>query len=155
MNNDVLRAQLEIDNIKDQLNEIDAFVTLSGLGVLPVQSMVDPYLVSMTTGISYNLTNEEPANVASFRFKFKGLVHKQRTDKTKKKPYGKSNSTRIVRKAIPSGSRKPYADYTSGEINALGEAAKIEGEIESDMLKTAELHFLDGNLKYFGEQMDL
>ena len=155
MNNDVLRAQIEIDDIKGKLNEIDAFVTLSGLGVLPTQSMVDPYLVSMTTGISYKLTEEEPAHVASFRFKFKGLVHKQRTDKTKKKPYGKSNSTRIVGKPIPPGSRKPYEDYTSDEINALGEAAKIEGEIESDMLKTAESHFLNGNLKYFGERMDL
>ena len=156
MNNEVLRSQLEIDNIKDQLNEIDAFVVLSGLGGLPEQCLVNPYLVSMATGIRYKLTNEEPANVRSFGFEFKGLVHKQRTDKTKKKkPYGKSNCTRIVSRPIPSGSRKPYADYTSGEINELAEAAKIENEIELDMLKMAESHFLDGNLKYFGEQMDL
>lgn len=155
MNNEVLRSQLEIDNIKDQLNEIDAFVALSGLGALPEQCLVNPYLVSMATGIRYKLTNEEPANVRSFGFEFKGLVHKQRTDKTKKKPYGKSNCTRIVSRLIPSGSQKPYADYTSDEINELAEAVKIENEIELDMLKMAESHFLDGNLKYFGEQMDL
>ena len=155
MNNEVLRSQLEIDNIKDQLNEIDAFVALSGLSALPEQCLVDPYLVSMTTGISHKLTEEESARVASFRFTFKGLIHKQRTDKTEKKPYGKSNCTRIVGSSIPLGFQKPYADYTSDEINELAEAVKIESEIELDMLKTAESHFLDGNLKYFGEQMDL
>ena len=147
MNNDALRAQIEIDDIESKLNEIGAFVTLSGIGALPEQCLVDPYLVSMTTGISHKLTEEESARVASFRFTFKGLIHKQRTDKTEKKPYGKSNCTRIVGSPIPLGFRKPYADYTSGEINALAEAAKIESEIELDMLKTAESHFLDGNLK--------
>lgn len=140
--------QTQIDDIKQQLLGINNYAALSGLGALTRHHIINPYLVSMETGIDHTLTPS--GDVASFSYNFKGTVHKHYIDESSlKDPKGTSVSNFSVFEDIPSGSLKPFGDYTAQEISSMAQQAEVAEEIKEKMIKQAEKDFFAASLEFF------
>jgi len=153
VNNKMLQElQIELDNIKSELLSINNYATLSGLNALSRHHIINPYLVSMQTGISHTLY--ENGHVKDFSYNFVGLTHKHYIDDYSLKDCkGTSTSNFTVYEEIPSGDSKAIGGYASEEISSMAEQAKIKEKIEETMVKQAEKDFFAATLIAFKEDI--
>ena len=138
MNEQIIKIQENIDLIKNQLSSNDEFATLSGIGVLPKNWIVDPYVANMQTGIVPKTGDN--GNVRSFVVEYKGHILKHNIDDEICEC--NSNTTLTLQTPVASGDVRIASGFSQEEKNQYAENLKNNKQIESYMTKTAELNFL-------------
>ena len=138
MNEQIIKIQENIDLVKNQLSSNDEFATLSGIGVLPKNWIVDPYVANMQTGIVPKTGDN--GNVRSFVVEYKGHILKHNIDDEICEC--NSNTTLTLQTPVASGDVRIASGFSQEEKNQYAENLKNNKQIESYMIKTAELNFL-------------
>ena len=138
MNEQIIKIQENIDLVKNQLSSNDEFATLSGIGVLPKNWIVDPYVANMQTGIVPKTGDN--GNVRSFVVEYKGHILKHNIDDEICEC--NSNTTLTLQTPVASGDVRIASGFSQEEKNQYAENLKNNKQIEGYMIKTAELNFL-------------
>ena len=138
MNEQIIKIQENIDLVKNQLSSNDEFATLSGIGVLPRNWIVDPYVANMQTGIAPKTGDN--GNVRSFVIEYKGHILKHNIDDEICEC--NSNTTLTLQTPVASGDIRIASGFSQEEKNQYAENLKNNKQIEGYMIKTAELNFL-------------
>jgi len=144
MNTDIEHLQTRLDKTKEQLKSVGEYAALSGLGMLPRNWIVEPYVYSTQTGIHEQVNDEN--NVVGFNFEFKVKTKKHYIDE---KPCdSETNSTLVVGCSVASGDWKPVGDYSQEEKTALADQSKIDSQVYEFAIKQTEVDCFQGILDF-------
>jgi len=144
MNDQIQTIQIKLDETKERLKSNPEYATLSGLNILPRNWVIEPYLYSIETGISAQVSGEN--YVTDFNFEFRGKIKKHYIDE--RPCESESNTTLVTRLKMPEGTERLLSDYSEEEKNTMAEQSKIFEKIEEHMIKRAEFDFFETTLEF-------